>query len=679
MVARRRFIAAIGGLAAAAPILSACRGIAGPATTGTGASGAGTPAAGKPANLGGRLGEIATRRGLTEDDVAAALMTYTPSGKLDEYYMFASGGHSGQVLVIGLPSMRILKEIAVFTPEPWQGYGYGSKESLDVLAGGKVDGRDVLCADTHHPGLSETQGEYDGQWLFISDKANGRVAVVDLRDFETKQIVKNPLSLGDHGSTFVTPNTEYVVQGSQYATPFGWEYAPLADYKEKYRGPLTFWKFDREKGRIDPEASFALEMPPYWQDLSDAGKGASDGWCFVNSLNSELAVGGVEDGQPTLMAGTSQNNMDYLHVVNWRKAEEVVKAGGAEKIKGMNVIRIETAVKEGLLYLVPEPKSPHGVDVSPKGDYMVVSGKLDPHVTVYSFAKLQQAIKDGTDQRDAYGIPILPFEKVMEAQVEVGLGPLHTQFDDQGYAYTSLFLDSMVARWSLGKPYRDNGWKLEGKIPVQYNVGHIAAVEGDTVKPGGKFLVALNKWSVDRFAPVGPLHPQNLQLIDISQGGDNIRLLYDLPIGNAEPHYAQIIRADRLKPWTVYPEVGWDSEAQAKSPFATTGKGRIERDGNKVEVFATAVRSNFYPEHVEVNQGDRVIWHITNIEKARDATHGFSLGGHNVSLSLEPGRTVTIEFVADRAGVFPFYCSEFCSALHLEMAGYMLVKPKGSA
>jgi nitrous-oxide reductase len=273
-------------------------------------------------------------------------------------------------------------------------------------------------------------------------------------------------------------------------------------------------------------------------------------------------------------------------------------------------------------------------------------------------------------------VPVLDLDAVMEAQVELGLGPLHTQFDNQGYAYTSMFLDSVVARWSLGAPYRDDGWKLEGTIPVHYNIGHLAAAEGDTVDPDGKYLVALNKWSVDRFSLTGPLLSQNFQLIDISQPGDQMQLLYDMPIGVAEPHYAQIIKADKLKPWEVYPEVGWDPLTQSKSPYATLpGQERIERDGNKVEIFMTAVRSHFTPEHVEIKKGDHVVWHITNIERAKDGVHGFALPGYNINLSLEPGETATMEFDADQDGVFTYYCSEFCSALHLEMAGYFLVQP----
>ena len=617
--------------------------------------------------------EIAAARGLTPDDIAAALKTYTPSGKMDEYLLFMSGGHSGNVIVAGIPSMRILKNIAVFTPESWQGYGFGSRESEQILDAGNVNGVKIRMGDTHHPALSETNGDYDGKFLFINDKTHARVAVVDLRDFETKQIVKDPLLISAHGSTFVTPNTEYVVQASQYNTPLGWEYAPISEYKEKYRGTITFWKFDRSKGRLIPEESFAIEIPPYWQDLCDAGKLASEGWAFCNSFNSELYTGGVAQGNPPFEAGVSQRDTDYLHIINWKRAEEVVKAGKHETLNGMKLIRIPTAVEEGVLYLAPEPKSPHGVDVSPDGKYIVVAGKLDPHVTVYSIDKIQQAIADKKWTTDDYGIPVLDFDAVMHAQVELGLGPLHTQFDDQGYAYTSLFLDSAIARWKLGGD-DPSAYALVEKTPVQYNVGHIAAAEGDTVNPDGKYLVALNKWAVDRFTPVGPLLPQNIQLLDISNG--QMKVIYDMPMGIGEPHYAQIIKADKIKAWDVYPQVGWDPIAQAPSPYATkAGEERIVRNGNQVEIFMTSIRSRLTPDHIEIKKGDHVIWHITNLETAKDATHGFQLGGYNISLSIEPGETTTFEFDAVNDGVFAFYCTEFCSALHLEMMGYMFVQP----
>lgn len=632
--------------------------------------------------LSGEAAAIAQARGLSPADISAALKTYMPTGVHDEYLIFASGGHSGQVLVIGVPSMRLLKVIAVFTPEPWQGWGYGAGN--EVLAAGDLDGRELRWADTHHPALSETEGDYDGQYLFINDKANARVATIDLRDFETKQIIKNPVAMNDHGGTMVTPNTDYVIEGGQYAAPLGWEYEVLDNYNDVYRGLITFWKFDRERGRIDENASFAVELPPYWQDICDAGKLASDGWVFCNSFNAERATGGIEAGNPPFEAGASQGDTDYLHIINLKKAEEVYQAGGAREVNDFAVISLQTAVDEGILFLTPEPKSPHGADVSPDGQFVVVSGKLDPHVTIYSFEKMKAAIDARNWDTDDYGVPVLPLDDVKEAQVELGLGPLHTQFDNQGYAYTSLFLDSQVARWTMGGDFSDihseEPWQLVGKIPVHYNIGHLLTAEGDTVSPDGKYMVAMNKWAIDRFANVGPLLPQNFQLIDISGSGDSMQLLYDMPVGLGEPHYAQMIKYDKLNPWQVYPEVGWDPHSQSVSENAVSpGEERIVRNGNQVEIFMTAVRSHFTPEHVEIQEGDHVTWHITSLERAYDATHGFSIPGYNINLSLEPGEAQTIEFIADQPGVFSYYCSEFCSALHLEMTGYLLVKPANAS
>jgi nitrous-oxide reductase len=640
-----------------------------------------TPAA-QPASQGlpADAASLAAERGFSQDDIYAALKTYMPTGVTDPYIMVASGGQSGQLLVIGVPSMRILKVLAVFTPEPWQGYGYGGSGN-DVLKQGDLPDQIIRWGDTHHPSFSETNGEYDGEFVFINDKANARLAVIDLRDFETKQIVKNPNSINDHGGAFVTPNTEYVIEGPQYAAPIGWEYASLDDYQEKYRGMITFWKFDRFSGRVDMQQSFQIELPPYWQDLCDAGKLVSDGWIFCNSFNTELATGGVELGNPPFEAGTTKNDTDYLHIIDWKKAQAVYQAGKVEQINGISVISLDTAIAEGLIYFTPEPKSPHGSDVTPGGEYIVVGGKLDPHVTVYSFQKIMDAISAGGLETDVYGVPVIPLDKSMETQVELGLGPLHTVYDDKGYAYTSLFLDSAVARWTLGGPYQDKhpeeGWTLVQKLPVHYNIGHITSAEGDSASPDGQYVVALNKWSIDRFANVGPLLPQNFQLVDISQTGTQMRLLYDMPIGMAEPHYAQIIKADKLKAFEIYPEIGWNPETMSVDPNAITSEdqARIERNGNHVEIWMTVARSHFKPERVEIKQGDHVIWHLTSLEQTRDATHGFALSGYNINLSLEPGETQTIEFEAHMPGTYTYYCTEFCSALHLEMLGYMLVEP----
>ncbi len=617
--------------------------------------------------------DLMAARNLSEDDVQAALETYTPTGTRDEFYMFSSGGHGGQVIVVGLPSMRILKYIAVFTPEPWQGYGFDD-QTREILREGSREVTPLTWGETHHPALSETDGDYDGQVLFINDKANGRIAVVDLRDFVTTQIVASGLIQSNHGATFVTPNTEYVIETSQYPAPLGGEYADISEYDERYRGAAIFWKFDRARRRIVPEESFAVELPPYMQDLADAGRGPSEGWAFINSFNTERAIGGTMEGRPPLESGASQNDMDYLHLVNWRRAEEVAREEGRTRtIANMRVIPLQTAIDEGILYFVPEPKSPHGVDVTPSGAEMVVSGKLDTHVTVYSWERIQRLIQQGQLQdRDPYGVPILPFRESIRGQCEVGLGPLHTQFDDQGFGYTSLFIESKVARWSL------EDLELVDSIPVHYNIGHLAAVGGDTRNPGGRYLVAINKWTLDRFNPVGPLYPQSYQLIDISDP-NRMRLLYDLPIPMGEPHNAQIIPADRINPISVYTPVGTVATTHERSPNTVEqGAARIERRDDGVHVYMEAVRSHYTPDTVRVQEGDTVHFHITNVEQAEDATHGFAIGSHNVNMSLEPGEHADVTIVAERAGVYPLYCTEFCSALHLEMAGYLLVAPRGT-
>lgn len=633
-------------------------------------------------DLGADANAIITERELSPEDVTAALETYMPSGRMDDYMMFTSSGHAGMVYAIGVPSMRNYKSIAVFTPEPWQGFGF-SEESKAVLAQGAINGKVIHHGDTHHPALSETDGDYDGEYLFINEKAHGRIGVVDLEDFATKQIVKNPLLVSEHGGCFVTPNTEYVLEADQYPGVLGvGNYAPLSEYEDKYRGLCAFWKFDREVGRLVQEESFGIETPPYGHDLGDAGKGACDGWAFWNTFNTEMAYGGVMDGNPPMEVGASQHDTDYMFIVDWKRAAEIAADGDFEAYDGFKLIPMDVAVENNLMFMVPEPKSPHGVDVTPDGSFIVVAGKLDPHVTIFSWEKIKAAIDAGEYESDQYGVPILGYEDCLETQVELGLGPLHTQYDNNGYAYTSLFLDSAVARWTVGEAGNPDSWQLVEKLPVHYNVGHICTGAGDTVNPQGDYLVALNKWSLDRFPPVGPLLPQNLQLVDIRENKP-YRALADMPLAYGEPHYAQMIPMDRLDTIEVYPQedgrVGWDPIANDWHPHGTAkGDERIDINGTEVEIFMTVMRSHFSPDIIEVTEGDAVTMHITNIENAVDATHGFVLGGQDISLSLEAGETETVKFVADTSGVYPFYCTEFCSALHIEMAGYFLVKPAGS-
>jgi nitrous-oxide reductase len=594
----------------------------------------------------GDLLQLAQARGLTPEDAARALKTFVPPGGRDEYMLFASGGHSGQVHVIGVPSMRLLKTIAVFTPEPWQGYGYGADWSEAALNGesNPDPGEHLRWGDSHHPALSETDGKYDGRWLYINDRAHGRIGMVDLGDFRTKQVLHVPNLQTSHGGIFATPDTRYVHISSKVPALKAWNAAKgqrvtvddhLNRYADIYRGYSTFIRVDQATGRMNLKESFQIELPPYTQDLADAGKGASYGYAFINSYNVEMATGGMAHGRPPLEVGASALDFDYLHIINWKKAEDVVAAGKFTEINGIRVISLETAVAEGLLFLAPEPRSPHGVDIAPKGDYITVSGKLDPHATVYGFDRIQKAIEAKTfEGKDRYGIPILQFDAVVAGKVELGAGPLHTQYDGQGNAYTSLYLESAVAKWTLGEPYHpaDQAFKVVDKVSIHYNIGHLATAQGDTMDPHGKYLIAMNKWSIDRHSNVGPLHPQNFQLIDIS--GPKMELIAD------------------------------EKEA------------RIVHRPGVVEVWMNVVRSHFTPDIVNAKVGDKVIVHLTNVEQTPDATHGFAVPMKNVMVSLDPGETTTVEFTVDKPGSFSFYCTEFCSALHLEMQGWLIVEPK---
>ena len=618
----------------------------------------------------GELEKIMKQRGLSDKDIIHAAKTYTPSGGRDEFIVFSSGGQSGQIMVYGVPSMKILKYIAVFTPEPWQGYGF-DEESKKVLREGNIRGREINWGDTHHPALSETNGVYDGKWLVINDKANPRIAVLDLNDFETKQIVVNPVFKSDHGGAFFTPNSKHILEACQYAAPFDNNYHPIEEYKETYRGGVTVWGFNPKIGRINTKDSFTIEMPPYMQDLSDAGKGASDGWGFTNSFNTEMYTGGIEVGMPPFEAGCSRNDTDFLHVYNWKKLYKLSKDPKNVKIiNNSKVIPMDVAIKNDALFLIPEPKSPHGVDVSPDGKYIVVCGKLDTHASVYSWDKIKKLINNHEYAgKDPYGIPILDMKKALHGQVELGLGPLHNQYGKKwkdGIIYTSLYVDSQIVKWDY------KHLKVLDKVNVHYNVGHLCGMEGKSADPQGKYIISLNKLAIDRFDPVGPLHPQNHQLIDIS--GKKMDLLYDMPIPLGEPHQAVAIRSSKLHPKVRY-TMGTNSRTGEVSKGKTlAGQERVVRKGHNVTVYATLVRSHINPERVTVNKGDNVTFYLTNLERAQDETHGFTVDNFNVHASLEPGKTASVKFKADIEGVFPYYCTEFCSALHLEMMGYLMVK-----
>jgi nitrous-oxide reductase len=576
----------------------------------------------------------------------AAIATYVAPGDLDEYYLFYSGGHSGSIYVAGIPSMRHISTIPVFSPYPATGYGF-DKESKEMLGG-------YSWGDAHHPSISETNGDYDGRWLFISDNANNRMARIDLRDFKVKQIL-GPIAnvSGNHCSSFVTPNTEYVLAGSRFSIPLPrGTYAPIEQYANTYKGIVAGINVDPNTGQMS--LGWEILMPPFNYDLGDAGKGASNGWAFWTCYNSERATGKLE-------ITSAQKDRDYVVAVNWREAEKAIKENKFKMIGGVKVIDPKDA--PGVVYLFPCSKSPHGVDVSPDGKYIVGSGKLQSITTVFNIEKVQTAIQNKDFTGDEDGIPVLNYDKIKDAEVNVGLGPLHTQFDDQGNAYTSLFVESAIAKWKLGT------WEVVDKIPITYNIGHLAAAGGDTAHPDGKYLVALNKLSHGRHLNVGPSQPESSQLIDIN--GEKMKLLYDA-FTEPEPHYAQIIKADKLKPIEVYPK----DENKNANAIWDVKDASVTRNGSDVKVKMLAVRSSFEPNKVEVNQGDKVTIYLTNIEQTTDELHGLGLNDYNINVVVDPGETKTIEFVANKPGVFPYYCTNFCSALHQEMQGYLLVKPK---
>lgn len=589
--------------------------------------------------------ERARRRAGVSDIALAAEKVYVSPGDLDEYYMFASGGHSGNIYVYGLPSMRHLSTIPVYTPYPATGYGFDD-ESKAMLG-------DLTWGDVHHPSLSETNGEYDGRWLFVNEM-NGRLARVDLRDFKTKQIIGPlPNVSGNHASSFVTPNTEYTFMASRFSIPIPkGTVSPIEKYATEYKGVIAAVKIDAKTGEMTP--GFQLLMPPFDYDLGDAGKKASDGWMFFSSYNTERATGKLE-------VTASQRDRDYIVAIDWRAAEKAAAEGKGRMIGGVRVI--DPKEIPGVVFLMPCGKSPHGVDVAPDGKWIVGSGKLQGVTTVFNFEKIQTAIRNRDFTGDEDGIPILKYESIKDAEVEVGLGPLHTNFGPDGHAYTSLFVDSAITKWKLGT------WEVVDKVPMSYSIGHLATAEGDTVSPDGNYMVGLNKLSHGRHLSVGPSQPESSQLVDITE--EKMKLLADA-FTEPEPHYAQIVKADKIKPIEVYPK------EQNKHPLAIwdVADAGVTRAGGKATARVVLVRSTITPQVIELTQGETVTVALTNIEQTTDELHGFGLLDYNINIVVDPGETKTVTFKADKAGVFPFYCTNFCSALHQEMQGYMIVKGK---
>jgi nitrous-oxide reductase len=601
---------------------------------------------------------------------------YVAPGSYDEYYAFMSGGFSGQVGVYGLPSGRLFREISVFSQDPETGYGY-SEESKAMLM---TSYGFVPWDDAHHPSLSMTNAEHDGRWLFINGNNTPRIARIDLKSFETVEIIETPNSGGNHASPFVTENTEYVVASTRFSVPIINKDVPISTYKENFGGTISFISVNNNSGKMN--LAFQILVPGFNYDLARPGKGPSHGWAFFTSYNSERA-------NTLLEINASQNDKDFIAAVNWKKAEEYVKQG---KAKQMNTVYFrnyydeekQTAYSEvnkkvlvldpkdcpGMIYYLPTPKSPHGVDIDPTGEYIVAGGKLAAVIPVHSFAKMTKAIEEKQFEGEIEGIPILKYDSVIAGEVEdPGLGPLHTEFDGEGYGYTSAFISSEIVKWKIGT------WEVVDRIPTYYSIGHLMIPGGDTKKPWGKYVVALNKITKDRYLPTGPELTQSAQLIDIS--GDKMKLLLDFPT-TGEPHYAQAIPSEILMKNSkkIYELEKNKNPRAIKSEKET----RVEREGNVVRVYLSASRSHFKPDNIEgIKVGDKVYFHVTNLEQDWDIPHGFAIKGlNNAELLIMPGQTKSILWEPKLAGVYPFYCTDFCSALHQEMSGYVRVSPSNS-
>src|SRR5690606_10080759 len=84
----------------------------------------------------------------------AAERVYIPPGQYDEFYTFTSGGFSGQMIVYGLPSRRLLKMIPVFSVNAENAWGF-SEETKPML---ETPHGSVPWDDLHHFESSFTDG-----------------------------------------------------------------------------------------------------------------------------------------------------------------------------------------------------------------------------------------------------------------------------------------------------------------------------------------------------------------------------------------------------------------------------------------------------------------------------------------------------------------------------------------
>jgi len=597
------------------------------------------------------LDDVKKARGLNDADVLSAVKTFMPRGGRDEYFSFVGTGNSGTMIVYGIPSMRIYKYVGVFSPEPWQGYGYDD-ESMLMLKKGSLDNRIYGYGDMRYPAFSETKGAYNGKYLFYSDGANSRVALLGLDDFETKQMMTNPLFVNCFPGVAVTQNTEYIIQTSQYPAPWENKAADVdTEFDTKFKAGVTFWKFhDTESkvesghhtGRIVNEGTFTVELPAFTLDYFDAGKNASNG----------LVVGAAHKA-----------GKHYVYLVDYTKLE----AASDKEVNNFAVVSTDAAVAANGVAFIEIPSDISKVKVSPDGKYFIAVGDES---FVFDFAKAKDALANKTFAGNTDGnIPLIALDAVKHSSLAIGSEVIDLAFDQRAnVAYTSSFGDKKVVKWNY-----DKGEKL-GEITLSFKPGQLMVPQGMSVNPHSNYLTVVDKEGLYENIPnVGPVRPSFQHLIDISS--DDMRDLYTMSLPQANLYGSVAVLRTTIKPVIRYP-LGTNSRTGEISPFKTVaGQEKIEREGNRVHIFGTMIRSHITPEIVEVNEGDVVTFHLTNLERAEDETHGFTIDTYGKHGSFEPGKTASLTFTADRSGIFPYYCTEFCSALHLEMEGILLIKP----